>query len=144
MLARGCERSERNYVFADRRTKRKRTGKSHAEMRSRGGRSRSERKMKGGNEASETSEVTLCLKCATPIDAAENLHGWRPSLGAFAGTRNNLFCKTTAPRPAGSRLCQPPKIIKPRNKKIILFFDYFSFNTLFNSFPLFAPCSPNH
>ncbi|MBR6437237.1 MAG: hypothetical protein IKS45_12080 [Thermoguttaceae bacterium] len=31
---------------------------------------------------SEANEVTLCLKRVYQNDETENLHGWRPSLGA--------------------------------------------------------------
>ncbi len=41
-------------------------------------------------------------KCAKQNDEAGNILGWRPPLGAFAGTRKNSFAAPPL-RPAGSR-----------------------------------------
>ena len=71
--------------------------------------------LEGGNGATIGSGITHSPtgeqndeKCAYPTDEAENLHGWRPSLGAFAGTRKIINAEQPH-RPAGSRLFQPPK-----------------------------------
>ena len=60
--------------------------------------------MKGGNGATNGSGITHSPigeqnveKCSYQTDEAENLHGWRPSLDAFAGIRKNLFRRTTPP-----------------------------------------------
>ena len=46
-------------------------------------------------------------------NVVENLHGWRPPSGAFAGIRKISFAEQPL-RPAGSRLSQPPKYFKPQ------------------------------